>query len=266
MTSRHGPVPARPLPRIGVPSSTMSAEEAKGVARQQVPEPYVRRVEEAGGLPVILPVATADRADDYLDLVDGLLLIGGDDVDPDLYGAAHPALCEGVVRARDDFEIALVRKALARRMPVLGICRGLQILNVALGGTLVEDIPFRLPEATRHRLGIFGPMHPVEVVPGSRLHEVVGSTRLEVNSQHHQSVDRVAPDLVVTARAEDGVVEGAETKDGAFCLAVQWHPERMAGVQSTARLFGGFLAAVRGRLAEVSASRPGRADGSRDRG
>ncbi len=242
-------------PRIGLPCSTMDETSGQGVRRQHVPTPYVERVVEAGGLPLLLPVASPDRADAYLSLVDGLLLIGGDDVDPALYGSGRPDLCQGVDRERDEFEIALARRAVETGMPVFGICRGLQLLNVALGGTLVEDIPSLVEASTGHRLGFLGPTHEVEIAAGSRLRDVLGAPRVAVNSAHHQSVKMPAPGLAVTARGDDGVVEGAEAPGRAFCLAVQWHPERMNGADSTRRLFGAFLQAARERVAAGRRSR-----------
>lgn len=232
-------------PRIGVTCSTMSPEEGGGVPRLQVPEAYVRRVEEAGGLPLILPIANPAWACDYLALVDGLLVIGGDDVDPELYGATpHPRLGP-VDRTRDDFEIALVRAARRTGLPTFGICRGVQVMNVALGGTLVQHVPEEVPGALVHG-GRADDAHGIAVTPGSRLADVVGVTAVDVNSHHHQAIAAAAPGFVVTARSPDGVVEAAEIPDLPFFLGVQWHPERMATSESTRRLFRRFVEAASG--------------------
>jgi putative glutamine amidotransferase len=229
-------------PRIGVTCSTMSPKEGGGIRRLQVPEAYVRRVEEAGGLPLILPIADPAWACDYLALVDGLLVIGGDDVDPALYGARPHRKLGPVDRARDEFEIALVRAAARTSLPTFGICRGVQVMNVALGGTLVQDVPDEVPGALRHG-GRVDDEHGVVVTAGTRLAHVLDETVVRVNSHHHQAIAQPAPGFLVTARASDGVVEGAEIPEHPFFLGVQWHPERMDRSESTRRLFRRFVEA-----------------------
>lgn len=210
-------------PLVGL---TLGDADRKGFHRMR--EDYVRSVERAGAVPVILPPVDPGAAGSLLDRVDGLLLSGGVDVDPALYGQApHPRLGR-VERRRDDFEIALVREALRRDVPVLGICRGQQVLNVATGGTLVQDIPSTLAKAVDH--DATGPRgrrsHDVAITRGTRLWEILGQDVACVNSFHHQSVDAVGEGLVVSARCpEDGVVEALEMPSRAFVLAVQWHPE-----------------------------------------
>jgi putative glutamine amidotransferase len=233
-------------PRIGIPCDTMEAKDANGVRRMDVPEPYVERVEEAGGMPILFPVVDPARAPEYLDLVHGLLLIGGDDVDPALYGEApHPRLGP-VDRRRDDMELACARAAVERGMPVLGICRGLQLLNVAFGGSLHQHVPDAVGSAVAHG-GSYGLAHDVSVSGGSRLSAIAGAATIDVNSHHHQALDRCAGRLVVTARARDGVVEAAEDPKVPFLVGVQWHPERMPKSPATARLFAAFVQAAAGR-------------------
>ncbi|MFO0933639.1 MAG: gamma-glutamyl-gamma-aminobutyrate hydrolase family protein [Planctomycetota bacterium] len=223
-------------PRIGIACSTMDAVDGRGVRRMHVPAPYVARVVEAGGLPLLFPVVDPAFVDDYLGLVDGLLLIGGDDVDPAAYGATpHPDLGPVDVE-RDRFEIALTRAAAARDVPTLGVCRGLQVMNVALGGTLLQHLPAEVPDVLVHG-GRYDVCHDLAVVPGSRLARVLGVARTEVNSHHHQAVAMAAPSLVVTGTSSDGVVEAAEDASRRLFLGVQWHPERMEGADSTRRLF-----------------------------
>jgi putative glutamine amidotransferase len=234
-------------PKIGVLCSTMTTPT--GARRQHVPDAYVRRVEEAGGFPILFPVADPAVAPDVLGLVDGLLLVGGDDVDPRLYGAEFPDLCEEIDRARDDFEVALVRAAAEGGVPLLGVCRGLQVMNVALGGTLLEDVPRRVPGALLHRLDGKDGSHAITVTEGSRLHALLGATRLEVNSHHHQALARTAARLAVVAHSPDGVVEAAEDAAHPFFVGVQWHPERMVTADSTRRLFQGLVRAAGGRAA-----------------
>lgn len=174
-------------------------------------------------------MAALEGARDVLAVADALVLTGGEDVDPARYGETpHPRLGT-VSQVRDAWEIALVNEARARRLPVLAICRGIQILNVALGGTLIQDIPSEIdteidhdPDRARTER-----THTVEVAGESRLARAIGVTRLEVNSVHHQAVRRVAPTLRVVATAPDGVIEGVETApdDPWWCVGVQWHPE-----------------------------------------
>lgn len=231
-------------PRIGIACSTMDEVEGHGVRRMNVPAPYVARVVEAGGLPVLLPVVDPGLVGELLALLDGLLVIGGDDVDPAAYGAApHPDLGP-VDAARDRFELALLRAAAAADLPTLGICRGLQVMNVAFGGTLIQHVPGEVEGALVHG-GRYDACHDVAVVPGSRLASVLEATTAAVNSHHHQAVARPAPSLVVTARAADGVVEAAEDPTRRLLLGVQWHPERMEGADSTRRLFAALVAHAR---------------------
>ncbi len=190
-------------------------------------EDYVRSVEAAGAIPLVLPTQGPEAAEAILDRLDGLVLSGGIDVDPAAYGCApHPKLGR-VDRARDEFEIALTRLALRRDLPILAICRGQQLLNVATGGTLIQDIPSVVTGAVAHE----APgrrtrrSHPVEVAPGSRLGEILGPGPLLVNSFHHQAIDRLGQGLTVTGRAPDGVIEAVEMEEHSFVVGVQWHPE-----------------------------------------
>ncbi|MCU0241491.1 MAG: gamma-glutamyl-gamma-aminobutyrate hydrolase family protein [Vicinamibacteria bacterium] len=189
---------------------------------------YVDSISQAGAVPVILPPGAPESAADVLARLDALMITGGDDVDPALYGAsAHPATTH-VSRGRDDFEIALIKAALARDLPLLCICRGLQILNVALGGTLYQDIPSELPGAVRHRGdgARHEKIHDVEIAPDTLLAALLGAGCLAVNSLHHQAIRDVAPGLAVSARAiPDGIVEAVESPAQRFLLGVQWHPE-----------------------------------------
>ncbi len=213
-------------PRIGVTGITRAVS---GTDRTGVNAAYVRSVLRAGGVPLVLsPLLGTEHNSVVLEALDGLVLTGGDDVDPAHYGqAAHPRL--GVVDAvRDAFELAIFREARARGLPVLAICRGIQLVNVAMGGTLWQDIPSERPEAIPHTqtTGRDDRTHPVDLVAGSRLAEALGETRCHVNSFHHQSIRDLAPGLVVTGRAPDGEIEGVESaKEGPWLLAVQWHPE-----------------------------------------
>ncbi len=189
---------------------------------------YVRSVERSGAVPVVLPTLEPEHAEALLDRLDGLLLSGGVDVDPALYGRPrHPKLGR-VDRERDEFELALTRHALRRDLPLFTICRGQQLLNVATGGTLIQDIPSGLEGAVTHATPgrRTRRSHPVEVVGGSKLREILGPGPFSVNSFHHQAIDRLGEGLTVSGRCpEDGVIESVEMKDRSFVLGVQWHPE-----------------------------------------
>jgi putative glutamine amidotransferase len=189
---------------------------------------YVKAVEAAGGLPVLLAPGRPDDAPELLERVQALVLSGGDDVDPVHYGEAPHETVTGVTPDRDAFELALARQALARDQPTLAICRGQQVLNVATGGTLIQDIPSSVsgaadhdPERERWEL-----THEVRLLPGSRLRQVLGEDRVAVNSFHHQAVKDLGQGLVASAwSVADGVIEGIEAPKSRFVLGVQWHPE-----------------------------------------
>jgi putative glutamine amidotransferase len=189
---------------------------------------YLRSVEQARAVPVALPALPAQDAALVLDRLDGVLLSGGADVDPVLYGQTpHPKL-RHVDRRRDDFELALVREALRRDRPLLAICRGQQVLNVALGGTLLQDIPSELGVVADHDAPgeRTSRPHAVEVLAHTRLRAILDRDELDVNSIHHQAVDRLGDGLEVSARSPvDGVIEGLEVPGSRFVVAVQWHPE-----------------------------------------
>jgi len=210
------------------------------------PRDYEAAVRRAGAVP--RPLALDEAPANALDGVDGLLLTGGDDVDPALYGEAAHSTYDLSEPGRDAFEIDLVRRALDADIPVLAICRGLQVLNVALGGTLIQDIPSEpaplLPHDTSGAPTTLA--HTVEVTPGTCLAALVGpeGTRA-VNSRHHQAVRALGNGLVVTATSPDGVIEAAEVPAARFCVGVQWHPENFYATGEFDRLFDGFVEACR---------------------
>lgn len=210
------------------------------------PRDYDAAVRRAGAIP--RPLSLDEPIDSALRGVDGLLLTGGDDVDPALYGETPHPTYDVSEPGRDAFEIDLVRRALTADLPVLAICRGLQVLNVALGGSLIQDIPSE-PEAHLAHDAAGPPTtlaHTVAVAPGSCLATLLGpgDTRA-VNSRHHQSVRALGKGLVVTARAPDGVIEGAEVPTARFCVGVQWHPENFHASGEFDRLFDRFVDACR---------------------
>lgn len=211
---------------------------------------YIRAVEELGGIPLILPlVADPAARRRLLDGVDGLLFTGsGPDLPPKLYGERKRYKFPMVSERRADFELEMVRQARARDLPLLGICGGMQTVNVACGGSLFQDIPAQVSSAMDHRQkkkAVYV-SHAVSITSQSLLRTVVASETLMVNSSHHQSVKRVAPSLIASALAPDGIVEAIESPRHRFLLAVQWHPEflfeRHVGHR---RLFEALLRAAR---------------------
>jgi len=189
---------------------------------------YTDSIRHGGGIPVILVPVDGDEIDDVLDRVDGLLLTGGGDVSPASYGAEPEESIRGVNIERDTFEFDLVRKAYDRRMPVMGICRGMQVINVALGGTLIQDLPSHTG-VHGHDVageGVYEPHLQAKVEENTRLSTVVGAGLHSINSIHHQAVDELGEGLSVVASATDGTVEALDhdDKDWPF-IAVQWHPE-----------------------------------------
>ncbi|MBI3567888.1 MAG: gamma-glutamyl-gamma-aminobutyrate hydrolase family protein [Gemmatimonadetes bacterium] len=211
------------MPPIAAISATADA------TRVRLSLNYVRSTEGAGLTPLVVPpYADASRAASVLDAAAGLLLTGGEDVDPRLYGAVPHPTTQAPNPARDETELALLRLARERRIPVLAICRGIQLVNVAFGGTLVQDLPSERPSAIVHDQGEERSRrsHAVTLAADSLVASAAGSTAFDVNSYHHQAVDRLGTGLRVTGRAPDGVVEACEgTEAGWWLLAVQWHPE-----------------------------------------
>jgi putative glutamine amidotransferase len=219
------------------------------IAPNRRPGDYLESVSLAGGDPVLVDVLR-DRADQVVSGAAGILLTGGGDVDPLLYGEAVDPTFSPAEPNRDAFEIELVVRAIERDIPLLAICRGAQVLNVALGGTLVQDIPTAIPRALAHSRPepTWRVAHDVDLAPGSRLAMLLRPDELTrpscpVNSRHHQSVKRLADSLRVTATAADGVVEALERDASRFCVGVQWHPENFWRTGEFHALFAAFVAA-----------------------
>jgi gamma-glutamyl-gamma-aminobutyrate hydrolase PuuD len=227
-------------PRIG---ATTYREQARwGVWDEPadlLPTAYAAAIEQAGGVPVLLPPTDPQRAPAALDGVDGLLLAGGADVAPERYGAARDPQTGPARTDRDEWEIALAVAALARDLPVLAVCRGMQVLNVALGGDLIQHLPdvvgsdLHCPATGRHG------RHAVEIAAGSALAAIVGR-RADIATYHHQAVRQLGAGLAPTAWAADGVVEAVELPGRSWVLGVQWHPEAYAGHE----LFAAFVSAA----------------------
>ncbi len=211
---------------------------------------YPRAIEEAGGIPLILPLTTDPTLRQrLLSTLDGLLLTGsGPDLHPELYGEHQRFPFRVMSRRRSDFELDMARLAARAGLPTLGICGGMQAINVALGGTLVQDIPSELATALPHRPP--GPAtrssHTVQIAPHSLLRRIARRAEIQVNSSHHQSVKKLAPSLVATATAPDGVIEAIEAPRHPFLLGVQWHPEFLYDRDEVhRRLFWAFVKAAR---------------------
>jgi putative glutamine amidotransferase len=215
-----------------------------------VPEAYVQAVLNGGGCPVIIPLGQPEAAlRRLLSSLDGVLFTGGGDVAPERYGSQPHPKVDGVDLDRDRVEIQLLQDALQKELPFLGICRGLQVINVATGGSLYEDLVDQHPAHTRHQFSGEYPRdylaHEVQVDPASRLAGILGSTILKVNSLHHQGIRSLAPRLQSSALSPDGVVEAIELPSYPFGMAVQWHPECLPDMPEMQALFRAFVFAAR---------------------
>ena len=247
---------------------TATVRPVDGVERVRLNAAYIRSLESAGLVPLVVPpLSDAGAAARVLDLVSGLVLTGGEDVDPSRYGEQpHPEI--GPVNCpRDATELALLARARDVGLPTLAICRGVQVVNVGLGGTLVQDLPSQREDVIAHELDDErgARVHAVSVDPASRLASIVGAQSLGVNSIHHQAVDRLGRSIRVNARADDGTVEGVESDDpGWWMIGVQWHPEELTGTPEPwdRRLFAAFAAACHARVNSASTSLPFAPDAS----
>lgn len=203
-----------------------------------LPAGYVDAIRRAGAVPIMFPPGEAEPGR-LIEIVRALVVSGGGDVDPAAYGGRHHETVYAVCEERDAFEFALIRAALAdTRVPLLCICRGLQVLNVVCGGTLHVHLPDYFGELVSHRVRPSEPAtHHVRVDPGSRLAEILGTTSAEVRSWHHQAIDKLGDGLRAVAWAEDGVVEAVEHVEHPWCIGVQWHPEMQVDDPGQRRLF-----------------------------
>ncbi|HET9660322.1 MAG TPA: gamma-glutamyl-gamma-aminobutyrate hydrolase family protein [Thermomicrobiales bacterium] len=244
-------------PVIGITAGLMTEEQDYGtVTRHRVSADYSEAVLAAGGLPIILPPQDG-TIDAILELVDGLIFSGGADIDPALYGdtEVHPATYD-ISAARDRFEIDLMKGAVARDLPVLCICRGIQVLNVALGGSLVQHIDDQIEESLTHRqqeaaIAANQPSHQVTLVEGSLTARVFDAAAIPVNSFHHQSIAAPANQVRVEGVTGDGVVEAVSVPSCRFVLGVQWHPEMLfKSVPEQLKPFEGLVTAARAALPE----------------
>jgi putative glutamine amidotransferase len=210
-------------------------------------ESYLRRVQEAGGLPLVIPpLKDEQRISEVLAICDAIVLVGGEDIDPREYGEEPLPTHQPLPAFRERFDLALARRLLEAELPVLGICYGCQLLAVAAGGSLIQDIPTQVEGALAHS-GVYPdlPTHPIEIEPGTRLHAIFATERLEVNSAHHQAPRSVGDTLLVSARAPDGVIEAFEGRGERFLVGVEWHPDLMPEHPEQMRLFAALVNAAR---------------------
>jgi len=241
------------LPVIGITTQTLEA------IPDQLPRCWILSQRDvivltaAGALPWVIPLLEGNEAAlrGIYERLDGLFLPGGVDIDPTAYGEPRTSLCGRVDTARDWAELLLVRWALADKKPVLAVCRGAQLVNVAVGGALYQDVGAQHPDAIKHDHFPIGGRrrdelaHEVRLVRGSRLQRLLGVESLAVNSMHHQGISRLAPGLVPVATSPDGLIEGVETGNGQFLIGVQWHPEDLVDVDPRMkRLFDAFVEAA----------------------
>lgn len=238
--------PSRPLVIVGA-----STETIRNVPRVRANDAYLRAVEQAGGLPLLAP-PYPELVAALIARADGVVLVGGEDVDPARYGAARHPKTEAAAPERDAMELAMVQAARGACVPLLAICRGLQVLNVALGGTLVQDIPSERDGAVAHDPpgARDARSHDVRIAADSQLSRLLGTDSLTVNSLHHQAVDRLGRGLRAVAHADDGIVEAAEATDPKWwAVGVQWHPEELTATSGPwdRRLFEAFVEAAAAR-------------------
>jgi putative glutamine amidotransferase len=244
-------------PRVGIPWRTSAEEEkAKTSGLKGKIKDYLEAVEKAGGEAVVIPLKDQEERDRLIPTLDAYVLPGSpSDVEPAEYGAINRGKSEPADMAREQTDRAILKYALAEKKPVLAICFGCQLLNVYLGGTLVQDLRTELKTDLRHRRADppatqTDPVHSATFEPGSRLASIASSKQAEINSSHHQAIEKPGQNLRITAHATDGVIEGVEwTGDSNWVLGVQWHPERMSGDPFSERLFSDFVAAARGAIA-----------------
>jgi len=233
---RQAQSPSRPL--IGITSVYEPAKE-KTPAQTSVTFAYATAVAENGGVPVVLPTIDDEQLlQTYLEALDGLVLVGGDDIPPKAYGEQPHETVEPLEKHRYDFERKLIARWLESGKPLLGVCLGMQFTNVVAGGTMIQDIPSEIGTKVNHRA-----YHRVQIEPDSLLARLLDSREASVLSSHHQAVDDLGRNLRVIARSEDGVTEALERTDGKFGLFVQWHPESMTDLAHRNAIYGALVQA-----------------------
>lgn len=246
-------MPRRPV--IGIATQTLPGVPGERQTCWLMGRSYVEELRKVGAVPWLIPLIPhdTDTLQEIFARLDGVFITGGVDVDPGRYGEETSPLCGTIDPDRDAVEIALLQHALQQQLPVFAVCRGIQILNVACGGTLYQDVTAQVPAALKHD---YFPTpekpsrkflaHDIAVRPGSRLGEILRDAVVPVNSMHHQAIKDLAPNLKATAHAPDGIIEGVEGQGDQYLVAVQWHPEELTETQpGMARLFSTFADAAR---------------------
>lgn len=238
-------------PIIGITTNLYPIETGcfKGRDRIGINHDYIQAIEKASGVPLVLPIVRSKIAiQRQAELIDGLILSGGDDVSPLYYGEEPHSHLDTFCPERDHHELELIRAVFQLGKPIFGICRGLQLLNVAFGGTLHQDIPQALPQSLQHtqKARPDDATHTVDLMPGTFLHRLFGETQLLTNSFHHQAIKEIAPQFTINAYTKDGLIEGFEREEPSFILGVQWHPETMIIKHpQMQKLFDALIQAVR---------------------
>ena len=237
-------------PLIGISIGAYQSRTSDA-ARMGVRATYPHAIEIGGGIPTLIPLYTEfDTLRSLFDRLDGIVLTGGGDVDPKHYGAACSPYTTEIIEDRDRVELQLARWSVEEDKPLLTICRGIQVLNVALGGTLIQDIRDEVPNSIRHDadadIWFERLTHDVKIDPNTKLYQALGDkTQLSINSLHHQAIGKVADPLNVVACAPDGIIEGVEIPDRRFAIGVQWHPEALVDKSEPMRhLFRSFVQAA----------------------
>jgi|SRR5579872_5389013 len=241
-------------PVIGIATQTLPAVPGERPSCWVMGRSYIEELRKVGAIPWIIPLVPhdTDTLQQIFDRLDGVFITGGVDVDPSHYGESKSPLCGDTDPDRDAVEIGLLRHALKQNLPILAVCRGIQILNVACGGTLYQDVTSQVPSAMKHD---YFPTrekpcrkflaHDIVVKPNSRLGRILGNDVVQVNSMHHQAIKDLAPNLTPTAHAADGIIEAVESTDERYLIAVQWHPEELTESHpGMARLFSSFAEAA----------------------
>jgi len=239
---------SRPL--IGI-TSVYHIDEDNGSVSTVTGFSYVQAVAENGGVPVILPtIMNEEISKRYIEELDGLVLVGGDDIPPDAYGQQPHETVKIMPKQRYDFENQLIPAWLSTGKPILGVCLGMQFTNVVSGGTLIQDIPTQVGTEVVHRRKY----HNVRFEPDSSLAKLLGKQEAKVYSNHHQAVDKLGKNLKIIAHADDGVIEAAERVDGGFGLFVQWHPEAMKDIAHRDAIYGALVRAAAQAKSELRKS------------